>query len=78
MIAVCASVLAMAPRLLALALALQLLPAATAQKKPNFLILFLDDHGWGDMGANANSVEVCVRARVRERVCVDSGRALSV
>ena len=50
----------MAPRLLALALALQLLSAATAQKKrPNFLILFLDDHGWGDTGANVNSVEVC-------------------
>ena len=35
----------MAPRLLALALVLQLLSAATAHKKrPNFLILFLDDH----------------------------------
>ena len=42
---------------LALVFASQLLLAAGATKKrPNFLILFLDDHGWGDMGANANSV----------------------
>ena len=31
--------------------------AAAPKKKPNFLILFLDDHGWGDMGANARSVD---------------------
>ena len=30
--------------------------AATKGKKPNFLVLFLDDHGWGDLGANADSI----------------------
>ena len=34
--------------------------AAAAKKtpasKPNFVVLFLDDHGWGDAGANVASV----------------------
>ena len=27
---------------------------SVATTKPNFLVLFLDDHGWGDVGANWN------------------------
>ena len=27
-----------------------------ARSKPNFVVLFLDDHGWGDVGANVASV----------------------
>ena len=31
--------------------------AAKAEKKPtNFVVLFLDDHGWGDAGVNVASV----------------------
>jgi len=30
---------------------------AAAAKKPNFVVLFLDDHGWGDVGANVASVK---------------------
>jgi hypothetical protein len=30
-------------------------PPGPASAKPNFLLLFLDDHGWGDMGANVNT-----------------------
>ena len=26
--------------------------ATAAAKTPNFMVLFLDDHGWGDVGAN--------------------------
>ena len=28
------------------------LAAATPATKPNFVILFMDDHGWGDVGCN--------------------------
>ena len=42
----------------ALLLALLTRPPGTAARaaKPNFLVLFLDDNGYGDLGANANSV----------------------
>lgn len=28
--------------------------AVASLSRPNFLVLFLDDHGWGDVGANWN------------------------
>ena len=49
-----------APRAAALPLLLALLarpdPTAARAAKPNFLVLFLDDNGYGDLGANAEAV----------------------
>ena len=40
--------------LIAPALFLALAPAATAQEKPNFIVIFTDDQGWGDLGVQGS------------------------
>ena len=41
-------------RLTASALFLALAPAATEQKKPNFIVILTDDQGWGDLGVQGS------------------------
>ena len=45
-----------AVRALGLSVLAQLATLGAAKKPINFLVLFLDDHGWGDLGANAADV----------------------
>eukprot|EP01050_Picozoa_sp_SAG11_P015410 SAG11_NODE_1996_length_3947_cov_3.774688_1_plen_137_part_00 len=45
--------------------------ATIEAKKPNFVVLFLDDHGWGDVGANLASLNPKGLPAVKETPRID-------